>query len=88
MYDALLKTNGITTYPAGTKPTDLILVEAAKDTKTFEALRRDNPDAVMIACGTPTEAYTFDEIVDSPDDLMRAVHAALGQTRSHQELAT
>ena len=87
MYDALLKANGIETFPAGIKSTNIVLVEAAKDAKSFATLRRDNPSAVLIACGTPTEPHTFDEIAKSPDDLMRAVHTALGQMRSDQELA-
>lgn len=87
MYDSLLKANGIATHPPGTRLTDIVLVEAAKDPESYATLRRDNPDAVMIACGAPTDPHSFDEVAKSPDDLMRAVHVALSRSQSQQELA-
>jgi len=87
MYEALLKANGVATYAAGLRPTDIIVVEAAHDPKSIAALRRENAEAVIIACGTPPASHTFDEIARTSDDLMRAVHAALGQMRSNQEIA-
>ena len=87
MYEALLKASGIATFDGGSKPADIVLVEAGQDPKSCSALRRENQDAVIIACGTPTSPHAFDEISRTPDDLMRAVHAALGRVRSRQEIA-
>jgi len=87
MYEALLKAKGVATFPAGSRPTDIVLVEAAQDATAFAAIRHQNSDAVIIACGMPSADHGFDEVARTPEDLMRAVHAALGQAHPNQEIA-
>ncbi len=87
MYEALLKANGVATVSAGSQSADIVLVEATQDSKSFATLRRENSEAVIIACGSPSGVHTFDEVARTPDDLMRAVYSALRHGLSDQEIA-
>ncbi len=87
MYEALLKTNGITVVDNTTSSVNLILAEVSQDSKTFLKLSNEHPEAALIACGIGPSSNLVDENAATPDDIMRAVYSALAKDPSDMEIA-
>lgn len=87
MYEALLKANAIEPTEAPLSAVSIVLVEATNDASLFSALRREHGNAVLIACGVPSNGDLFDGVASTPDELMKAIQTALDMKDGQLELA-